>query len=1554
MQERFWRRCLSFLSSAALLCVGLPLTQSLSPSAEGSDVSETVIFAKCDGTEGGIFHPGGFAGSEREFLGTNPAYANNQRVMPAEPKDLSGCNVLTLELFFHEEYQAGYDVWKTHMSIQVVDNENHFASYPMPQDLVPGQFNTVTLDLDIARSAGLNLQSIAWVAIKSHPDGIPWMNDGLGLSYDTGWTNVDAPAFLFDIKNIVGRTEEREGQLIDPGYFRFWGTGCGNFNWVNAEYAFTPVDATGADLIEFDVYISDLESLREEKAPGNPDPQYVDLMFGIGASADNIRYASIGSQITQSGWTHVAVPVSQLGSDILGSLSYLRCFFENNAYAHAPSQNYTFGITNIRATTLEAPPLQSGDLLHSGGSVVWKAGTTPAYCNVEDWIFDKAWDFTDVDYLDFDIYVSDWESMQKVENFSSFVVWLRTSDEPFNNCYIGDYTSQIQGTGWNHIRLPLSAFTPMGSPDWSTVKSLRLYMEGNTTAVADKDYLLKYANFAAVTAEVRLSGIYGDNMLFAQNKPVNLAGTGAPGASFTVKLLEGGTVVEEKAGTVGTDGKWALSLEPRAGGYTAYELALYQNGLEIQRIRNVVFGELWLASGQSNMEFKMWETPEGDEMLDAGGDVFPNANVRILYTPQTYSAPHSATPLDEIPGSSWIVGNTQATHNVSAVAFWFADKLQRELDMPVGVLDASLGGTSIYAWMSRDSIEANTELKAYMQSKNKYVAAESWDSGCSHDTMTVCFNAKIAPLTVFNITGVIWYQGEGNIGDDDGVYTEALNTLLADWSGRFGFADSRMPFILTHIAPYAYQPLTVLPGMWEDMSDAWAQHPDTMAQVAIYDLPLDWDYSEWAAYGTGGDPIHPYAKKPVGERLAAAALGLVYGRADEYTAPVLKDTRIEDGAILLTFDHVGDGLAALDGGALHGFTICGSDGVYVNAQAEIISADTVKVWSAQIPEPAAAAYAYTALNTSANLSSTRDGEPLFLAVPLRTSAMEGAVYFPSQGWMDADEETVWHTIGVAPKEYDTWKALDGAEAAIDGAEKANGSGSLKITYTGAAFGVSPVLNAGASSLFSDQTLDFSRFKTLTFQIKNPGGGLKLSGVRIKNNTGAWYRAEIGSTGQTEAGIAAGSDWTAVTVNLNRLVREDSQAVYSSIVLNKVRDIQFCFEAEEGSGVLYLDAFSFGTAPVGEEPGPAEKEDILPVEEQLAGEWPQDTNNDWGAILYDTRDYPIDASGYQYVEFDYTVSDTAIYNYYTGRTGFRLSSSEEQPYFENWDFDFGPQVRDAQPGETVHVRVPLWKVSGVDLQHIRYIQFYIEAAEPQHPAFTRTISNLKFVTSVTPPQAADGTPLVPGGSVYWEKSQDGTMAEASFPLDNAADLSKLESLAFDVYVEDLAALKGAENFEALLVQLLSGDSSLQADITAQLKADGWNRIVLKKADFTGNGNWAAIDGVRIGLRNGSAVLSGKDNLLWFANAVYTEAAPVDPDPGEPSEPGDPSTPFDPDDPGSPGEPADPSTPGSSSNPGSEPSQPDDNVPTGSAAPLTAGILAVLSAASILVLKKKRSA
>lgn len=153
-------------------------------------------------------------------------------------------------------------------------------------------------------------------------------------------------------------------------------------------------------------------------------------------------------------------------------------------------------------------------------------------------------------------------------------------------------------------------------------------------------------------------------------------------------------------------------------------------------------------------------------------------------------------------------------------------------------------------------------------------------------------------------------------------------------------------------------------------------------------------------------------------------------------------------------------------------------------------------------------------------------------------------------------------------------------------------------------------------------------------------------------------------------------------------------------------------------------------------------------------------------------------------------------------------------------------------------------------------------------------------------------------MYWEKGQDGTIAEASFPLDKAADLSKLESLTFDVYVEDLAALKGAENFEALLVQLLSGDSSLQADITAQLKADGWNRIVLKKADFTGNGNWAAIDGVRIGLRNGSAVLSGKDNLLWFANAVYTEAAPVDPDPGEPSEPGDPSTPSDPDDPGSP--------------------------------------------------------
>lgn len=245
----------------------------------------------------------------------------------------------------------------------------------------------------------------------------------------------------------------------------------------------------------------------------------------------------------------------------------------------------------------------------------------------------------------------------------------------------------------------------------------------------------------------------------------------------------------------------------------------------------------------------------------------------------------------------------------------------------------------------------------------------------------------------------LWYasQGEGNIGDDDGVYTEALNTLLADWSGRFGFADSRMPFILTHIAPYAYQPLTVLPGMWEDMSDAWAQHPDTMAQVAIYDLPLDWDYSEWAAYGTGGDPIHPYTKKPVGERLAAAALGLVYGRADEYTAPVLKDTRIEDGAILLTFDHVGDGLAALDGGALHGFTICGSDGVYVNAQAEIISADTVKVWSAQIPEPAARRLCvYRSQHLRQSVEHARRGAPL----PSRTASHQrhgGRCILPEPG-----------------------------------------------------------------------------------------------------------------------------------------------------------------------------------------------------------------------------------------------------------------------------------------------------------------------------------------------------------------------------------------------------------------------------------------------------------------------------------------------------------------------------------------------------------------------------
>lgn len=218
--------------------------------------------------------------------------------------------------------------------------------------------------------------------------------------------------------------------------------------------------------------------------------------------------------------------------------------------------------------------------------------------------------------------------------------------------------------------------------------------------------------------------------------------------------------------------------------------------------------------------------------------------------------------------------------------------------------------------------------------------------------MSTLYNQKVGPLTNFKIAGAIWYQGESNSGRSE-IYDKELTLLKKTWSEKFGFENNSMPFIFTQVAPGQYDQgnknMEHLGYLATAMSRSFVENKNNnMSMITIYDLPL-----VHVKDGVSSAAIHPRTKQPVGERFCTAAMNMVYGGGDVYTAPIYKSMQIKGNAIYLTFDYVGKGLSIINGrgNTVHGFSIAGSDGIYVNAKAEIVGNNVIKVYNERVENP---------------------------------------------------------------------------------------------------------------------------------------------------------------------------------------------------------------------------------------------------------------------------------------------------------------------------------------------------------------------------------------------------------------------------------------------------------------------------------------------------------------------------------------------------------------------------------------------------------------------------
>jgi len=429
--------------------------------------------------------------------------------------------------------------------------------------------------------------------------------------------------------------------------------------------------------------------------------------------------------------------------------------------------------------------------------------------------------------------------------------------------------------------------------------------------------LVLAASTTALWAEVKLPKILGDNMVLQQQTEVRIWGWADPEEEVTVQFQD--QKVSTKADT---KGRWLVKLRtPEAGGPYEVQVAGKSNRITL---RNVLVGEVWIGSGQSNMQWPVSRSDNAQQEIAAAK--YPK--IRLF----TVAHKISETPLDDCEGA-WVECSPETVGGFSAVAYFFGRHLHKELGVPVGLINSSWGGTICEAWTSREALQADEDFKPILDRGKQF-------NPKNPNQPSVLFNAMIHPILPFVIRGALWYQGESNVGRA-AQYKKLFPTMIQDWRKRWQIGD--FPFYYVQLAPFRYgkaQP-ECLPELWEAQLQT-LRLPNT-GMAVITDI------------GNIKD-IHPTNKQEVGRRLALWALAKIHGKQVVYSGPLYDGYTVEGNKIRIKFQHADDGLVC-KGDRLTHFTIAGEDKKFVPAEA-VIDGSTVVVSSPQVAKPVAVRFGW--------------------------------------------------------------------------------------------------------------------------------------------------------------------------------------------------------------------------------------------------------------------------------------------------------------------------------------------------------------------------------------------------------------------------------------------------------------------------------------------------------------------------------------------------------------------------------------------------------------------
>jgi sialate O-acetylesterase len=421
---------------------------------------------------------------------------------------------------------------------------------------------------------------------------------------------------------------------------------------------------------------------------------------------------------------------------------------------------------------------------------------------------------------------------------------------------------------------------------------------------------------AITRAEIKLNPLFSDNMVLQRDMECPVWGTAEAGDEITYTIQQA-TSLEGSLGKVGDDGKFMGKL-PKLPVGDPFKITLTEKKAQKKvELKNVLVGEVWICSGQSNMEWSVSNSANAKENIADS----ENKNLRLFTVPRK----NSAVPLTTF-NASWVECNPKTTPGFSAVAYFFGKELASKLKVPVGLIHTSVGGTPAEAWTSREALQAVPSLAYYAASP----------TGTNHGSPSSLYNGMIAPLIPYAIKGAIWYQGESNAGKAF-EYRTLFQTMIQDWRKRWGEGD--FTFLCVQLAPYT--PIRPEPGEsnWAELREA-----QYLATVELKNVGM----AVITDVGEEND-IHPRKKQPVGERLATAARAIAYGEKIEFSGPAYKSMKVDGNKVILSFDHLGGGLV-VKGEKLTGFSICGEDKKFVNADA-IVQGDQVIVSSSKVEKP---------------------------------------------------------------------------------------------------------------------------------------------------------------------------------------------------------------------------------------------------------------------------------------------------------------------------------------------------------------------------------------------------------------------------------------------------------------------------------------------------------------------------------------------------------------------------------------------------------------------------